>query len=241
VLALAWLVHLYTASSAAFGVWAVAAAFEGRFRLSLGLMMLTLAIDSTDGALARALEVRRRIPWFDGRRLDDICDYFTYVIVPACFLIAADLLPHPAWAALPVLASAYGFSRDDAKTPDHFFTGFPSYWNVVAAYLYLLGATPAVCAAVLALFSIGVFVPMGWIYPSRTRTLRPLSVSVLAIWTAAFTWLAVQPDPDREALHWSLLGPGYYGVLSLVLDRRRKLARGASDGDTGGAASGHPR
>ena len=24
----------------------------------------------------------------------------------------------------------------DAKTDDHFFTGFPSYWNIVALYLY---------------------------------------------------------------------------------------------------------
>jgi phosphatidylcholine synthase len=218
---LAWLVHLYTASSAAFGVWAVVAAFEGRFRLALGLMMLTLVIDSTDGTLARALEVRRRIPWFDGARLDDICDYFTYVIVPACFLIAAGLLPHPAWAALPVLASAYGFSRDDAKTTDHFFTGFPSYWNVVAAYLYLLDWSPAACAVVLAVLSAGVFVPMRWIYPSRTRPLRALTVALLSLWTAAFTWLAVQADPDPVALRWTLLGPAYYTGLSLVLDRRR--------------------
>jgi phosphatidylcholine synthase len=221
VLALAWLVHLYTATSAAFGVWAVVAAFRGQFQLSLGLMMLTLVIDSTDGALARALEVRRRIPWFDGRRLDDICDYFTYVIAPACFLIAAGLLPHPAWAALPVLASAYGFSRDDAKTPDHFFTGFPSYWNVVAAYMYLFDWSPQVCAALLAVFSAGVFVPMRWIYPSRTRPFRPLTVTVLALWTAAFTGLAVQADPDPVALRWSLLGPAYYAGLSLLLAWRR--------------------
>ena len=39
-----------------------------------------MVIDSTDGALARAVDVRGQIPWFDGRRLDDICDYFTYVI-----------------------------------------------------------------------------------------------------------------------------------------------------------------
>src|SRR5262245_13660568 len=81
----AWLVHLYTASSAVFGVWAVVACFRGQFRLAMYLMMLTLVIDSTDGALARLVDVRGQIPWFDGRRLDDICDYFTYVVVPACF------------------------------------------------------------------------------------------------------------------------------------------------------------
>ena len=88
--------HLYTASSAVFGVWAVVAIFSHELRLALYLMLLALAIDSTDGALARVVDVRRRIPWIDGRRLDDICDFFNYVLVPACFLVAADLLPHPA-------------------------------------------------------------------------------------------------------------------------------------------------
>ena len=76
----AWLVHLYTASSAVFGLWAVVACFRGQFRLAMYLMMLTMVIDSTDGALARLVDVRGQIPWFDGRRLDDICDYFTYVV-----------------------------------------------------------------------------------------------------------------------------------------------------------------
>ena len=43
----------------------------------------------------------------------------------------------------------YGFCRTDAKTADHFFTGFPSYWNIVAFYLYVLGWPPAVNAAIV--------------------------------------------------------------------------------------------
>ena len=39
---------------------------------------------------------------------------------------------------LPLLASAYGFSQVNAKTPDGFFLGFPSYWNIIAFYLYVL-------------------------------------------------------------------------------------------------------
>jgi phosphatidylcholine synthase len=44
------------------------------------------------------------------------------------------------WSDLlvPLVASAYGFCRVEAKTDDHYFLGFPSYWNVVAFYLYLL-------------------------------------------------------------------------------------------------------
>ena len=33
-----------------------------------------------------------------------------------------------------VMASGYGFSQADAKTEDHYFLGWPSYWNVFALY-----------------------------------------------------------------------------------------------------------
>ncbi len=212
------MVHLYTASSAALGVWALVAAGNGEFRLSMYLMMLTLVVDSTDGALARAVRVRERIPWFDGRRLDDICDFFTYVIVPSYFMIVADLLPHPAWASIPVLASCFGFSRDDAKTEDHFFLGFPSYWNVVAMYLYVLDVAPTTGLIVVLALAATVFVPLRYIYPSRTRILRPLSLAVLAAWVVVFSWLAVRPDPDPGWVWLSLLAPVYYVGLSLVLN-----------------------
>ena len=215
----AWLVHLYTASSAVLGIFGVMACFRGQFRFAMYLMILTMVIDSTDGALARAVDVRGRIPWFDGRRLDDICDYFTYVLLPACFLIAAHMLPHPAWSALPVFASAYGFSHDKAKTDDYFFLGWPSYWNVAVMYLYLMGASQmAVLGWVIAL-SAAIFVPLKYIYPSRTRVLRPLSVGVLAVWTLIFSWLAVRPEPSQAWVWITLvLGPGYYVGLSLLLN-----------------------
>ena len=43
-----------------------------------------------------------------------------------------------AWLLLPLLASAYGFCQVEAKTDDGYFLGFPSLWNVVAFYLYVL-------------------------------------------------------------------------------------------------------
>jgi phosphatidylcholine synthase len=210
---------MYTASSAAFGLWGVAACFRGEFHLAMYLMMLTMVIDSTDGALARAVDVRGQIPWFDGRRLDDICDYFTYVVLPACFLIAAGMLPSSAWAVLPVLASGYGFSHDKAKTDDFFFLGWPSYWNVAVMYLYLIGASPTTTLAWVIGLSAAIFVPLKYIYPSRTRILRPLSLAVLALWVLIFSWLAVRPDPSHGWLMFTLaLGPGYYVGLSLLLN-----------------------
>lgn len=215
----AWLVHLYTASSAVLGVFGVVACFRGQFRLAMYLMMLTMVIDSTDGALARLVDVKKHVPWFDGRRLDDICDYFTYVLLPVCFLIAAQMLPHPGWIAAPVLASAYGFSQDKAKTDDFYFLGWPSYWNVAVMYLYLMDVGPTVTLAWVLGLSAAVFVPMKYIYPSRTRVLRPLSLLVLALWVLTFSWLAVRPDPSRLWIWITLaLGPGYYIGLSALLN-----------------------
>jgi phosphatidylcholine synthase len=234
----AWLVHLYTASSAVLGVWGVVACFQGHFRLAMYLMMLTMVIDSTDGALARAVDVRKLIPWFDGRRLDDICDYFTYVLLPACFLIAAGMLPHAAWIAAPVLASAYGFSQDKAKTDDYFFLGWPSYWNVAVMYLYLMQSTPNVVLAWVLGLSAAIFVPMKYIYPSRTRVLRPLSLAVLAVWVLSFSWLAVRPDPETIWIWITfVLGPGYYVALSALLNVPRiRAALGSAE-----AAGAQPR
>lgn len=215
-----WGVHLYTASSAVFGVWAIFAIFQHEYRLAIYLIMLTLVIDSTDGALARWADVRRAIPWFDGALLDNICDYFTYVVVPVCFMVEAGFLPHPVWAALPVLASAYGFSRNDAKTPDHFFTGWPSYWNVVAMYFYLIDVRPETAIWVTLLLSAAIFVPIRYIYPSRTRILRPLSLAVLGLWVLGFSFIAVRPDPRPLWVWLSLLGPAYYVALSLALNLR---------------------
>ena len=99
--------------------------------------------------------VAEQIPWFDGGKLDDIVDYLTYVFVPALFVWRAVLVPDK-WtmpvAAAMLLSSAYGFSRKDAKTADHFFTGFPSYWNVVVFYLLVAGLSSWVNAAVLLAF-----------------------------------------------------------------------------------------
>ena len=226
----AWCVHLYTASSAVVGLWAVHAIYAHEFRLAIYLMLLTMVIDATDGMAARAANVRGVIPWVDGRRLDDICDYFTYVLLPAVFMIEAELLPSPAWAwaALPVIASGYGFSQDDAKTDDHFFVGFPSYWNVVAMYLYLFDARPGTALAIVGVLSIAVFVPLRFIYPTRTRVLRPLSLAMMGLWALLFSWEAVRPDPDPFWLRVSLVGPIYYIGLSLALNIPQVRERTAS-------------
>jgi phosphatidylcholine synthase len=81
------------------------------------------------------------LPNFDGALLDNIVDYFTYVIVPASFLYETHSVPYKLnllSAILITLSSAYQFCQSEAKTDNHWFKGFPSYWNIVVLYIFLL-------------------------------------------------------------------------------------------------------
>src|SRR4029453_16079340 len=168
--AFAWMVHGYTACGAVLAFAMTIAVIHQRFRLAFLLMVAATVVDSTDGMLARLARVKEAPPAFDGGRLDDIVDYLTFVFVPGLLLFQAGLLPS-GWDAVIVaamlLSSAYGFSAADAKADDHFFTGFPSYWNVAALYLFAAQMTPVVNAVVLLALNMMVFVRIGYIYPSR--------------------------------------------------------------------------
>ena len=220
-----WLVHFYTASGAVLAFGATLAAVDGRFRQAFLLLIVATAVDATDGMLARRAGIPGSTPGFDGARLDDIVDYLTFVFVPMLILYRAGNLPEvwgfPVVAAV-LLASGYGFASLDAKTSDYFFTGFPSYWNIVALYLHA-GGTPPVFNAVLLLALVGmVFVRIGYVYPSRTPVLRGLTNLLGATWAVvmlAITWLL--PDPPQVLVIGSLFFPVYYTVLSFWLHARR--------------------
>jgi len=187
-LAAAWGVHFFTASGAVLGLLAVAAATRGDALASFWWMAATVAVDSVDGFLARRLRVKKVLPGVDGALLDNIVDFFTYTVVPAWFLLQVPLLPAGgAWPAVAAIlyASAYQFSRSDAKTDDHTFSGFPSYWNIVVFYLYMTGTPPALNLAVILLCCFASFLPLRCLYPSRTKPLRPLTVALGLLWAAS--------------------------------------------------------
>jgi phosphatidylcholine synthase len=227
-MALAWLVHLYTAMSAPLAFLATRAVFEYRFRDAFLWLTAAVVIDATDGALARTVGVSRRLPWFNGGKLDDIVDYLTYVFVPAVFVWRSLLVPD-AWAlavaSAMLLSSAYGFSRDDAKTSDHFFTGFPSYWNIAALYLFLMRLSPQVNAIVLLVLAALVFVPVRYLYPGRTPTWRGPTLVLAGAWgVAMFAMLWQLPVVSPLLLWGSFVFPVYYVVLSLAIGRSPKVA-----------------
>jgi phosphatidylcholine synthase len=217
----AWVVHAYTASGTVIGFLALRAIVLGHPREAFLWMLVAVLVDATDGTLARAVEIKRVLPWFDGAKLDDIVDYFTFVIVPVVFLYQLHLLPVSGtllFIALPLLASAYGFCQAAAKTPDFFFTGFPSYWNIVAFYLYA-GQTPLWLNGVLiCLLSLFVFIPIRYIYPTRTIPFRRLTNLLGGLWGGILVILLWQfPAPSPWLVLFSLYYPLYYTFLSFYL------------------------
>jgi phosphatidylcholine synthase len=226
---LAWLVHLYTAIGAVIGFFTVLAIEQSEFRDAFFLMALAVVIDATDGTLARAARVKEIIPWFDGKLLDEIVDYFNYAIVPCLFFLRANLLPpqDALWlAALPLIASAYGFCQRDAKTADYFFLGFPSYWNIVAFYLHLLKTPLWINAFLVIALSVLVFVPIKFIYPSRSPRFRVSTNFLGALWGAVVLYLIYRlPEPPISIVFASLAFPAYYTALSLWLELRRAISQ----------------
>jgi len=224
--ALAWSVHLYTALGAVIALEALVATVRGDARAAFLWMAAALAIDSSDGTLARAARVKEVVPTYDGSKLDDIVDYLNYVVVPVFFAVEMKLVPDRAVvviAALPLLASAYGFCQSAAKTADFFFTGFPSYWNITVFYMYAFGAPPSVNAAALVLLSLLVFVPIGYVYPTRQPFLRPLTIALGLAWGAALmVALARLPEPSPVLVYGSLAFPLYYFALSFYLHFGRR-------------------
>lgn len=222
-------VHLYTASGAVLAFLIVLAAIGGDGVGALWLLLIALIVDSTDGSLARRFRVSETLPWFDGRRLDDIVDYLTYVFAPVLLLWMGGYLPAGPGgmilATLPLLASSYQFCRVDAKTDDHFFLGFPSYWNVVAFYAIVFNLSPSTVAFYLILFSILVFVPIRYVYPSRTVTFRPLTLAFTALWVVLYVVILLQmPAPSMVLANLSLLYLVYYVLLSLYLTWKTRSA-----------------
>jgi phosphatidylcholine synthase len=222
----AWGVHLYTGLGAVLGFLGLEAIARGHYRLAFVWMAVATLIDCTDGSLARRLRVKQVLPHFDGARLDDIVDYLNYVVVPLVLAYHAGFIPPGLGgqlvAAAPLLASGYGFCQIDAKTDDHFFKGFPSYWNVVVFYFYALGSPVWFNVAALVGFSILVFVPIGYLYPSRNPTARRTTYLLGVVWLLCLVVLLTQSHTPSRWLAWlSLYFPAYYMALSLHLHFRK--------------------
>ena len=84
--ALAWGVHLFTATGAVWGLLSILAIQQHQWKLLFLWVAISLFVDGFDGYLARLLHTKEYASGLDGALLDNIVDYLNYVLVPAYFL-----------------------------------------------------------------------------------------------------------------------------------------------------------
>ena len=220
----AWGVHLFTASGAVWGILAVVAIQEHNWKAAIFWMVMAIFVDGFDGWLARWAKVKTFVPGVDGALLDNILDYFNYVIVPGLFLYEAGLLPEKlalSGIVLIAIVSSFQFSQTDAKTEDHYFTGFPSYWNVVAIYLLVLELNVWVNLVIVLVLGILVFVPIKYVYPSRTMRLQQVTLILTFLWAGiGLIGLYQYPNVDPWIVWISFGYIGYYVAISLIPKKR---------------------
>ncbi|MEZ4656530.1 MAG: CDP-alcohol phosphatidyltransferase family protein [Caldilineaceae bacterium] len=222
----AWGTHFFTASGAIWGFLAILAITNHDWLAAFAWMAAATFVDSFDGLLARRARVKEVAPQFDGALLDNMIDFLNYVIIPAFFIYEADFLP-PRFALFGVfcvmIASAYQFCQSDAKTEDHYFKGFPSYWNILAFYLLFLGLSPWANLFITVGLAILVFVPIKYVYPSRTEQFQKVTMIMSLLWGAVCITMLIQyPNEDKRLVWVSLIFAVYYIAISLYATFTRR-------------------
>jgi phosphatidylcholine synthase len=240
---LAWGVHLYTALGLVISAFIAVLLVEGgasAFRTCFILMLVATIVDATDGTFARLIKVKKVLPEFDGRKLDDLTDFLTYTFLPLLLVWRAELLPdtwEPA-LLLALLASAYGFCQEQAKTDDGYFLGFPSLWNVVAFYLYVLRLPGSAGGLSVIFFALMTFVPSRYLYPSQPGLLNRVSNILGGLWAALLVAILCRlpgdssstvDDTTRVLGVVSLFYPAFYMTASWVITVRHWRARNRRD------------
>jgi phosphatidylcholine synthase len=188
---LGWMIHAFTASGAFVGLMALHAIYNHEWLMAFWLMGAAIMIDAVDGMFARVVKIKLAVPQIDGALLDNIVDFFTYTIVPCFFLLVTPLLPDYwrfACVMIVTFSSAYQFTQMDAKTSDHFFKGFPSYWNIVVFYLFFWQMSVWINFSILLFLAALSFVPIKYVYPSRLEYLTHNPALRFAMLMATVLW-----------------------------------------------------
>jgi phosphatidylcholine synthase len=217
-------VHVFTASGAALGFFALLAAIRYDFTAMFWWLAIALFVDGIDGAFARRAQVVRFASRYSGDVLDLVVDYLTYVVVPTYALFVSGLLPTlPAAIAaiVIVVTSALYFADTTMKTDDYFFKGFPGVWNIVVFYLLLL-KPPEVATFLFIMLCAGLsFAPIVFVHPVRVVRFRVLTLGLLLL-GLVLTFVALHYDLDPPAIvKWALVAIGLY-FTSLGFFRRPK-------------------
>ncbi|MCB9293626.1 MAG: CDP-alcohol phosphatidyltransferase family protein [Lewinellaceae bacterium] len=216
--ALAWSVHLFTATGVLAVFMAILAVSAGDFRAAMFWLLAAQLIDGVDGTLARRFRVTEVLPHVSGKNIDFVIDFASYAIVPAYMIYESGLMHGPwnlAATFLILLVSAVYYGKEGMVSDDYYFVGFPVMWNMAAFYMIFVfqwGHWGNVL--LVAVLSILHFVPIKVAYPSRAThwrgpTLAVTAVTILVL--VAITYLYPDRNAWLTALAWGCLA--YFAVF----------------------------
>lgn len=199
--AAAWAVHAFTASGIVLGFLALIAILDGDRLAAFMWLGLALFVDGIDGTLARAARVKELTPQFDGATLDNVIDYFTYVVVPAMMIYWFGIVPQ-GWE-LPVAAgilavSLYTFANTGIKTEDYYFTGFPALWNLLVLYFHVMQSSQWTNLIIIIICAVFTFIPIKCVHPLRVKKLRHITLPVTVLWAAtSMRLVSISPETEK--------------------------------------------
>lgn len=217
---LAFGVHLFTATGIVAGFMAILAITEHEFKTAMLWLFVTLIIDGIDGTFARLFKVKEVLPNFNGSMIDAVIDFATYAIIPAYFIYEAPLLPEDyrlLGAAIILMVSAIYYGKEGMISNDYYFIGFPVMWNMVAFYLFfVIDISQWVNFILVVIFAIMHFIPIKFLYPSRTKKYRWLNIAVSALFIISNIWIISIYEEKNIILSWiSVACVGFYAWMGI--------------------------
>ena len=218
--ALAWSVHIFTASGLIAGFMAILAINEKDWRIAMLWLLVCFVIDGVDGTFARLFKVKEVLPHIDGKTIDYVIDFATYAIIPAYFFYEAGLVDET-WklpcTSILLLVSAIYYGKTGMVSNDMYFIGFPVLWNMVVFFLFFVFDFSNIWNAFFILiFAVLHFIPIKFVYPSQTQKfkfLTLLNTVVFFISSIAILWF--YPERNMWLIGSILIATGYYVMLAI--------------------------
>ena len=193
-------VHLLTATGVVWALLATVAITRHQWTEMFLWLGVALIVDAIDGPLARKLDIKNRLPNWDGAVLDLVVDYLTYVFVPAYVAIEAGIFPNGLGllgGSIICLSSICFFGFRHQKTDDNYFFGFPAVWNLFVFYAFVFQFNTWAALVFAAVLAALTFAPVTFVHPVRVVRLRVLTMIMLLAWTlAAMASLYQNLDPE---------------------------------------------
>ena len=219
--ALAWTVHVFTASGLLAGFMAILSINNKDWRSAMIWLFIALVIDGIDGTFARMFKVKEVLPNMDGKTIDFVVDFATYAIIPAYFFYSANLVPDmwnlPLTFLILIVSSVY-YGKEGMVSEDMYFIGFPVLWNIVVFYMiFVFQSGEWINVAMIVFFSILHFVPIKYAYPSQASKYRKIKlfVTVISI-IAMFIILYLYPERNLTLSIIAIVGALYFAFLAII-------------------------